>query len=113
MNETFTIKAAQYTASFAAFAPDELCRVNADGTTIYHWDRIEAAASRWKPGCAGIAVCVAKLLLPLRDQRDMLLEALKALLNAERSYEYGGYSEEEIAALDKTRAAIKAAEGGK
>ena len=42
-----------------------------------------------------------------------LLEALKALLNAESGYEWGGYSEEEIAARDKAFAAIKAAEEGK
>jgi hypothetical protein len=46
--------------------PYEICRINADGTTTYHWDRIEAAAQRWEPGCADIAVCLAKLLLPLR-----------------------------------------------
>lgn len=46
----------------------------------------------------------------LSEQRDALLEALKALLNAEGGYEWGGYSEEEIAARDKAFAAIKAVE---
>jgi hypothetical protein len=51
---------------FVATAPDEICRINTDGTTTYHWDRIEAAAQRWEPGRADIAVCLSKLLLPLR-----------------------------------------------
>jgi len=51
---------------FVAVANDEICRINADGTTTYHWDRIETAAQRWEPGCENIALCLAKLLLPLR-----------------------------------------------
>jgi hypothetical protein len=47
----------------------EICRINADGTTTYHWDNIETEAQRWQPGCDDISVCVSKLLLPLRPNR--------------------------------------------
>ena len=69
MNENLTMKVADQ-IPFVAVAPDEICRINADGTMTYHWDRIEAAAQRWEPGCADIAVCLAKLLLPLRPRRE-------------------------------------------
>lgn len=58
----------------------------------------------------GIAPEAAAELRRLHAQRDALLEALKALLNAESSYAWAGYSEEEIAARDKAFAAIEAAE---
>jgi hypothetical protein len=48
----------------------EICRINADGTTTYHWDNIETEAQRWQPGCDDISVCVSKLLLPLRPNRE-------------------------------------------
>lgn len=41
-----------------------------------------------------------------------LLEALKAMIDAERVYESGGRSSEELAALEKAHAAIAKAEGG-
>ncbi|RPJ30072.1 MAG: hypothetical protein EHM17_17380 [Verrucomicrobiaceae bacterium] len=47
----------------------EICRINADGTTTYHWDNIEEAATRWQPGC-DLSVYVSKLLLPLRPSRE-------------------------------------------
>ena len=47
----------------------EICRINADGTTTYYWDNIEAAAQRWQPGCDDIAACLSKLLMPLRSGR--------------------------------------------
>lgn len=43
---------------------------------------------------------------------SVLLEALKAMVEAEHSYECGGYSSEELAALEKAHAAIEKAEGG-
>jgi hypothetical protein len=55
---------------FAANAPDEICRISSDGTTTYHWDYIEVAAQRWEPGCVDIAICLARLLLPLRPRRE-------------------------------------------
>ncbi len=55
---------------FAADAPDEICRINADGTTTYHWDYIEVVAQQWEPGCVDIAICLARLLLPLRPRRE-------------------------------------------
>ena len=55
---------------FAANAPDEICRINADGTTTYHWDYIEVAAQQWEPGCIDIAACLSKLLLPLRGRSE-------------------------------------------
>jgi hypothetical protein len=69
MNENLTMKVADQ-VPFVAVAPDEICRINADGTTTYHWDRIEAAAQRWTPGCVDLAVCLAKVLLPLRPGRE-------------------------------------------
>ncbi len=69
MNENLTMKVADQ-IPFVAVAPDEICRINADGTTTYHWDRIEAAAQRWEPGCVDIAICLARLLLPLRPRRE-------------------------------------------
>jgi hypothetical protein len=68
MSENLTMKVADQ-IPFVAVAPDEICRINADGTMTYHWDRIEAAAQRWEPGCADIAVCLAKLLLSLRRRK--------------------------------------------
>ena len=52
------------------------------------------------------------LVPELRAQRDALLEALKDMLNAEKTYPYSGMSESELAAIQKARAAIKNAEGG-
>lgn len=40
-----------------------------------------------------------------------LLEALEAMLNAEPGYEWGGYSTEELAAMEKAQAAIAKATG--
>ena len=51
------------------------------------------------------------LVPELRAQRDVLLEALKDMLNAENDYPYGGMSESEISAIRKALAAIKAVEG--
>jgi hypothetical protein len=48
----------------------EICRINADGTTTYHWDNIEEAATRWQPGCDDLSVYLSKLLLPLRPSRE-------------------------------------------
>ena len=48
----------------------EICRINADGTTTYYWDNIEAAAQKWQPGGDNLAACVSKLLLPLRPSRE-------------------------------------------
>jgi hypothetical protein len=48
----------------------EICRINADGTTTYHWENIEAAAQKWQPGCDDIADYLSKLLLPLRPSRE-------------------------------------------
>jgi hypothetical protein len=48
----------------------EICRINADGTTTYHWENIEAAAQKWQPGCDGLSVYLSKLLLPLRPSRE-------------------------------------------
>jgi hypothetical protein len=50
------------------------------------------------------------LVPELRAQRDVLLEALKDMLNAENDYPYGGMSESEISAIRKALAAIKAVE---
>jgi hypothetical protein len=99
--------------------PYEICRINADGTTTYHWDRIEAAAQRWEPGCADIAVCLAKLLLPLRRQHALngeLLEALKsthALLQAALIFSDAEARAIARQQLDVNRAAIAKAEGKK
>ena len=41
---------------------------------------------------------------------DQLLEALKDMLNAFAPYPWSGWSASELAAIDKARAAIKAAE---
>ena len=68
MNKNLTVSADLIPS--VATASDEICRINADGTTTYHWDRIEAAAQRWKPGCVDIAVCLSKVLLPLRPRRE-------------------------------------------
>ncbi|MFM2134468.1 MAG: hypothetical protein RLZZ452_1369 [Pseudomonadota bacterium] len=48
----------------------EICRINADGTTTYYWDNIEAQAQRWQPGCDDFSVNLSKLLLPLRPSRE-------------------------------------------
>lgn len=40
-----------------------------------------------------------------------LLQALEAMLNADRAYEYGGYTESELAAINQARAAIAKARG--
>jgi hypothetical protein len=48
----------------------EICRINADGTTTYHWENIEAAAQKWQPGCDDLSVYLSKLLLPLRPSRE-------------------------------------------
>jgi hypothetical protein len=68
MNENLTVNA--NLIPFQIVASDEICRINADGTTTYHWDRIEAAAQRWEPGCVDIAACLSKLLLPLRGRSE-------------------------------------------
>ena len=40
-----------------------------------------------------------------------LLQALEAMLDADRAYEYGGYTESELAAIKQSRAAIAKARG--
>lgn len=40
-----------------------------------------------------------------------LLQALEGLLDADRAYEYGGYTESELAAINQARAAIAKARG--
>jgi hypothetical protein len=44
----------------------EMCRINADGTTVYDWAVIEEQAAKWRPYCDDTVICVAKLLLPLK-----------------------------------------------
>jgi hypothetical protein len=115
MNENFTMKVADQ-IPFVAVAPDEICRINADGTTTYHWDRIEAAAQRWEPGCADIVVCLAKLLLPLRRQHALnaeLLEALRVAVDSDLGRLWVWPESAKETWLTNARAAIAKAEGEK
>jgi hypothetical protein len=92
MNENLTVKDAD-PIPFVATAPDEICRINADGTTTYHWGRIEAAAQRWTPGCVDIAVCLAKLLLPLRrrEWQSLTEDDVRSLYGKDLNYRDGDY----------------------
>jgi hypothetical protein len=61
MNKTYVFR-----HSAIGDASDQLCKINADGTTEYNWPLIAVMAAQWQPYDPDLIRCVAKLLLPLR-----------------------------------------------